>query len=72
MLQNCSCHPPTTTAYKFKIIPSLIIWKWSLLLERHHSPHEYQSQSSVSTRSTVVHITGCVEERERNSELLLK
>ena len=32
----------------------------SLLLERHHSPHEYQSQSSVSTLSTVVHITGCI------------
>ena len=34
---------------------NLVQW---LLLDKHHSPQEYQSQSSVSTRSIVVHITG--------------
>ena len=43
-------------------VPFFLTWahnlvQW-LLLDKHHSPQEYQSQSSVSTLSIVVHITG--------------
>ena len=50
-------HPLNSTSVPFFLTWAHILVQW-LLFERHHSPQEYQSQSSVSILSMVVHMTG--------------